>query len=102
MLTTDWEVSELAKSFQGVRALRGVDMTIKSGHIHALIGENGCGKSTLIKILAGVHRADAGEIKKGGKVLEFQNPIQSKSAGVATIYQEFSLIPQLISPRTFL
>ena len=70
-------------------------MTIKSGHIHALIGENGCGKSTLIKILAGVHRADAGEIKKGGKVLEFQNPIQSKSAGVATIYQEFSLIPQL-------
>lgn len=70
-------------------------MTLKGGHIHALIGENGCGKSTLIKILAGVHRADAGKIKRGGKVLEFLDPMQSKSAGIATIYQEFSLIPQL-------
>lgn len=95
MQTIDWGVSELAKSFPGVRALRGVDMTIKGGHIHALIGENGCGKSTLIKILAGVHRADSGEIKKNGNVVQFQNPIQSKSAGVATIYQEFSLVPQL-------
>ncbi len=95
MRTSTWEISNVTKSFPGVRALNGVDMTIKGGHIHALIGENGCGKSTLIKILAGVHRADSGEIKKDGKVLDFFNPIESKNAGVATIYQEFSIIPQM-------
>jgi len=95
MKVSTWEISNVAKSFPGVRALKGVDMTIKGGHIHALIGENGCGKSTLIKILAGVHRSESGEIRRDGQLLDFLDPVESKAAGVATIYQEFSLIPQL-------
>jgi rhamnose transport system ATP-binding protein len=85
----------IVKSFPGVRALRGVSFDVFPGEVHALLGENGAGKSTLIKILSGVHSPDEGEVRVRGKVVHFTEPGQAQHAGIATIYQEFSLYPEL-------
>jgi ABC-type sugar transport system ATPase subunit len=82
----------LVKSYPGVRALRGVDLEIREGEIHALCGENGAGKSTLIGILGGVTRPDSGEILLNGKPVRFRNPADALAQGVAVIHQEFSLV----------
>lgn len=83
------------KSFAGVHALRGVDLSIESGRIHCLVGENGCGKSTLIKIIAGVYQRDAGEMFINGKEFEHISPIDAIREGIQVIYQDFSLFPNL-------
>jgi len=83
------------KRFGGVTALAGVDMTVERGSIHGLIGANGAGKSTLVKIVNGVHRPDAGEIAVGGRRVAFGSPRDARTAGIAMVYQEFSLIPTL-------
>ncbi len=83
------------KSFAGVRALQGVDLTIERGKINCLVGENGCGKSTLIKIIAGVYKRDAGEIIINGKEYEDLHPIDAIREGIQVIYQDFSLFPNL-------
>jgi ribose transport system ATP-binding protein len=85
----------ICKSFPGVNALSGVDLTLRSGEVLALMGENGAGKSTLMKILGGAHRPDAGVIRIDGSEVEFHAPQDSQAAGVAVIYQEFNLIPAL-------
>ena len=85
----------IVKSFPGVKALRGVDLTLHSGEVLALLGENGAGKSTLMKVLGGAHRADAGEIAIDGRKANFHSPHASRRAGVAIIYQEFNLVPAL-------
>jgi len=90
-----WELRGISKRFPGVQALDDVSMTISEGKIHALIGENGCGKSTLVKCLAGVHQAEEGELLYKGKVVEIPHPFDAHKYGVATIYQEFSLVPTL-------
>lgn len=89
------QVKEIHKRFPGVHALRGVDFEVLPGEIHALLGENGAGKSTLIKTIAGVHRPDSGEMRIGGKAVSFSNPREAQQAGVATMYQELSLYPEL-------
>jgi simple sugar transport system ATP-binding protein len=83
------------KSFAGVRALQGVDLTIERGKIHCLVGENGCGKSTLIKIIAGVYERDAGEMIINGTQYEKLTPIEAIREGIQVIYQDFSLFPNL-------
>ncbi|HEU5128004.1 MAG TPA: sugar ABC transporter ATP-binding protein [Glycomyces sp.] len=83
------------KSFLGVPVLRSVDLVIEPGEVHALVGENGAGKSTLMKILAGVHAADAGTIELDGRAVSFTHPLQAQQAGVATVFQEFNLLPEL-------
>ena len=88
-------LKDIVKSFPGVRALRGVSFDVFPGEVHALLGENGAGKSTLIKILSGVHSPDQGEVRVGGNVVHFTEPGQAQQAGIATIYQEFSLYPEL-------
>ncbi|HOD65123.1 MAG TPA: sugar ABC transporter ATP-binding protein [candidate division Zixibacteria bacterium] len=89
------EMSGIEKSFPGVRALRAASFALRAGEIHALVGENGAGKSTLIKILTGVHRRDGGEIRLLGQPAEFRRPLEAQRAGIATIYQEFTLVPSL-------
>jgi ribose transport system ATP-binding protein len=88
-------VRGVTKSFPGVRALKGVDLTIYPGEVHALVGENGAGKSTLMKILVGAQRPDGGEITLYGKPIHFHTPHQARAAGIGIIYQELTIAPNL-------
>jgi len=85
----------VSKSFPGVRALTDVSFDVHAGEVHALLGENGAGKSTLIKIVSGVYPPDTGEITIRGEPVRFLSPREAQSRGIATIYQEFSLYPEL-------
>lgn len=88
-------VKGMKKSFGGVHALKGVDLEIKRGDTHCLAGENGSGKSTIIKIISGVYKADAGEITMNGEKLENFTPADAIKAGIQVIYQDFSIFPNL-------
>lgn len=89
------EVKGAKKAFGGVQALNGADLTLYPGEIHALLGENGAGKSTLLKALAGVHRLDSGSISLNGSDFEQGSTRSSRDQGIAVIYQEPSLFPDL-------
>jgi rhamnose transport system ATP-binding protein len=89
------ELSEIAKQFGGVQALRGVDFSLLPGEVHALVGENGAGKSTLVKILAGIYRPDAGVLKIEGEAIELRSPTQAQALGIAVVQQEPMLFPDL-------
>ncbi|WP_017568760.1 sugar ABC transporter ATP-binding protein [Nocardiopsis halotolerans] len=86
---------DVTKSFGSVRALRGLSLELRSGEIHALVGENGAGKSTLVKTIAGVHRPDGGQVLVDGSPTGFAAPVDAQRAGVAVIYQEPTLFPDL-------
>ncbi len=83
------------KRFGGVHALRGVDFDLRPGEIHALLGENGAGKSTLIKVLSGVYQPDEGTLEIDNRPTPLANPRRAQALGIATIYQETSLYPDL-------
>ncbi len=85
----------VSKSFDGVHALRNVDFRVQRGEIHALLGENGAGKSTILKILNGVYSPDEGTIEVGGAPLIENSPEASRRAGISMIFQEMSLVPTL-------
>jgi rhamnose transport system ATP-binding protein len=85
----------ISKSFAGVHALKEVNFDIAPGEVHALLGENGAGKSTLIKIMAGVYTPDSGEMTLDGKAVRFSSPREATFAGIATVYQEPLLFPDL-------
>jgi len=89
------EIRGISKAFQAVQALDSVDLTLKPGEAKCLVGENGCGKSTLIKIISGVYTPDEGEIIIKGKSYQSLTPIASIEAGIQVIYQDFSLFPNL-------
>jgi ribose transport system ATP-binding protein len=88
------ELAGARKSFQGVIALRGVNLSVPFGQIHGLIGENGAGKSTLVKVLSGKVLADAGTLSIDGKSVPITQATRERHAGIATAYQELSLIPE--------
>jgi D-xylose transport system ATP-binding protein len=90
-----FEMRGIGKSFPGVRALDGVSLDLYPGEIHAVVGENGAGKSTLIKILAGVYTEYEGELRVNGEVRRFSNVRESEKAGIAVVFQELSLVPEL-------
>lgn len=89
------ELHNAKKAFGGVQALNGANLVLFPGEIHALLGENGAGKSTLLKSLAGVHRIDSGSITLNGKTFEQGSTRTSREQGIAVIYQEPSLFPDL-------
>jgi len=96
-------VTGVRKAFPGVQAIGDGCFDLRAGEIHALVGENGAGKSTLIKVLTGVHQPDAGDMVVRGSHVRFSSPIEAHRAGIAAIYQEFSLIPNLsIAANLFL
>jgi rhamnose transport system ATP-binding protein len=88
-------LADVSMAFGAVRALRSVSLELRGGEIHALAGENGAGKSTLVKILAGAHRPDEGEVLLDGTPQRFHGPGDARQAGVAVIYQEPTLFPDL-------
>ena len=85
----------ITKIYGSVAAIEGVNFTVVSGEVHALIGENGAGKSTLLNILSGVREANAGEIKVDGNVVKMKNPLSARHAGIAMIHQELQHVPEL-------
>jgi simple sugar transport system ATP-binding protein len=91
------EMKDIHKSFPGVRALQGVDFSLREGEIHALMGENGAGKSTLIKVLTGVYSKDEGQIfiKGNEKAVTIHSPQEAQKLGISTVYQEITLCPNL-------
>jgi ABC-type sugar transport system ATPase subunit len=95
MTVTNLRMRGLAKSFGGVRALDGVDLTVPAGQVHALLGHNGAGKSTLIKCLGGAFPPDEGTIEIGGTSYARLTPRESIAAGVAIIYQTLSVVDAL-------
>jgi len=82
----------ISKAFPGVIALAGASLTVGRGEVHALVGQNGAGKSTMMKILAGAYRSDSGDITFDGRSVEFRTPQQAQASGVSTIYQEINLV----------
>ena len=97
------EMSGISKAFGGSVALRDVSLALEPGTVHALMGENGAGKSTLMKILAGVHQPDSGEIRRAGRTVGFANPRAALEAGISTVFQELSLLPNMtIAENMFL
>ncbi|MDT5024591.1 MAG: ribose transport system ATP-binding protein [Micromonosporaceae bacterium] len=88
-------LTDVVKTFPGVRALDGVQLEVRAGEVHCLLGQNGAGKSTLIKILAGVHRPDEGQVEWLGEQVTFASPQAAMKAGIATIYQELDLVEDM-------
>jgi len=88
-------LSGIAKSFAGVRALRGVCFDLRAGEVHALVGENGAGKSTLVKVVTGAHLPDEGTLEVRGRVVEDNDPVRARALGIAAIYQQPALFPDL-------
>jgi len=89
------EMKGIGKTFPGVKALEGMNLTIREGQVHALLGENGAGKSTLIKILSGAYTKDEGEIFFEGQPVDIRGPQDAQALGISTIYQEFNLARDL-------
>jgi ribose transport system ATP-binding protein len=89
------ELRKICKSFPGVRALSDVDLQLYPGEVHMLLGENGAGKSSLMKVLFGAYRPDAGEFFFDGEAVAIESPADAQRLGIAVIFQEFSLVPHL-------
>jgi rhamnose transport system ATP-binding protein len=89
------KMTNISKNFAGVQALKGVQFDLYPGEVHAILGENGAGKSTLIKVITGVHQPNEGEIYLNGQQVHFANPLEARQQGIAAIYQEPSLFPDL-------
>ena len=89
------ELTDISKSFGGVQALRNVDFTLNAGEIHGLAGENGAGKSTMMKIISGVHSADSGTMRVDGKEVNFRSTRDALAASIGMVHQELSVAPEL-------
>ena len=97
-MTTDstlLELRKIRKTFPGLIALNNVDFDLRSGEIHALLGENGAGKSTLIKVMTGAYSRDSGDIFLKNKASQARSPAEAQALGISTVYQEVNLCPNL-------
>ena len=89
------EMKNICKSFSGVSVLKNNHLELEAGEVHALLGENGAGKSTILKILAGIHQADEGEIYFHGKKVTIKSPEHSQKMGIAMVFQELTLVGEM-------
>ena len=89
------EMKYIGKTFPGVVALEGVHFELAEGEVHCLLGENGAGESTLMKILSGAYQKTTGQILFEGQEVQIKNPMHAQQLGISTIYQELNLIPHL-------
>lgn len=89
------ELKGITKIFPGVKALNNVQFQLKPGEVHALMGENGAGKSTFIKVITGVHKAEEGEMYLNGEKVDFRGPRDAQAAGIAAVYQHPTTYPDL-------
>jgi simple sugar transport system ATP-binding protein len=101
MTTPLIELIDITKSFGPVIALNGVSVAVMPGECHCLLGDNGAGKSTFIKTMAGVHKPSSGTIRVNGEAVNFQTPRDAMSAGIATVYQDLAMIPLMSVTRNF-
>ena len=90
------------KSYPGVRALKAVSLSLQAGEVHALVGENGAGKSTIVKVLGGIEQPDAGLLRLSGQSTRLISPLAARRAGIAVIHQELSLLPQMTIAQNLL
>jgi len=95
------ELSNIKKHFGPVEALAGVSIAVNKGECHCLLGDNGAGKSTFIKIMSGVHQPTSGQIHIDGQATVLRNPRDAMNAGIATVYQDLALIPLMSVMRNF-
>lgn len=96
-------LDHISKSFVGVKVLKDVSFDVRPGEVHALLGENGAGKSTLIKVLSGLYQPDGGSITIGGEEKKFASTRDATANGIATVYQELLLFPELsVAENVFL
>src|SRR5574339_1149034 len=93
--TTVLQLTSVTKAFGAVRALKGVSFDLRAGEVHALLGENGAGKSTLIKVITGAHQPDGGAIEINGERIPHLTPASAHKLGIACIYQQPALFPDL-------
>ena len=95
------EMKNIEKYFGHVIALAGVSFDVRPGECHCLLGDNGAGKSTFIKIMSGVHKPSAGEMLVDGQLTEFGSPREAMEVGIATVYQDLAMIPLMSVSRNF-
>lgn len=95
------EFSHITKTFPGVKALDDVNLQVRAGTVHSIVGENGAGKSTMMKILDGIYQADEGEIRIDGKPVHIRNPKQAAEYGIAMIHQELAFCPDMTIKENF-
>ena len=95
------EIRNISKFFGSVIALKDISTTVRAGQVTCVLGDNGAGKSSFIKVLSGVHRPDEGELVLDGTPVTFDTPRQALDAGVATVYQDLAMIPLMAVWRNF-
>jgi simple sugar transport system ATP-binding protein len=95
------ELREVSKFFGSTIALSDISLSVRRGEVHCLLGDNGAGKSTLIKILSGVHRPDRGIMLVDGEETAFASPRTARDRGIATVYQDLSMVPLMSVSRNF-
>ena len=95
------ELRNITKRFVGVTAVANLSLALQAGRIHCMLGENGAGKSTVIKILTGVEQPSSGEILVEGRAVNFGSPREAREAGIATVYQEIGTLPLMSVARNF-
>jgi len=95
------EARDIAKNFGSVVALSGVSLKLSAGEVHCLLGDNGAGKSTFIKILSGVHCPSSGALHIDGEPVSFSNPREALELGIATVFQDLAMIPLMSVARNF-
>lgn len=90
------EVRDLSLAFGSVQALKDVDLELRPGEVTAIVGDNGAGKSTVVRCIAGIHKADSGVIRYNGSPVSFHNPEQAREAGIETVHQNLALVDDLM------